>query len=46
MFCDVHRVRDGKISRTRSYFDVAGMLVRLGLMPAPEERRVARRERV
>ncbi len=36
-FCDVHHIWDGKISRTHSYFDLAGMLVQLGLMPAPEQ---------
>ena len=35
-FCEVHGVRDGELVSTRSYFDLAGMLVQLGLMPAPE----------
>ena len=35
-FCEVHEVRDGKLASTRSYFDLAGMLAQLGLMPAPD----------
>lgn len=35
-FCDVHQVRDGKIYRSYSYFDLADMLIQLGLMPALE----------
>jgi hypothetical protein len=27
---------DGRITAARSYFDLAGMMVQLGLMPAPE----------
>lgn len=36
-FCEVHRISDGKIFITRSYFDLAGMLAQLGLVPEPEE---------
>lgn len=35
-FCDVLRIENGKISRSRTYFDVATMLAQLGLMPTPE----------
>ena len=35
-FCEVLDIRDGKITGARSYFDLAGMMVQLGLMPAPE----------
>lgn len=35
-FCDVHHARDAKIYRSHSYFDLAGMPIQLGLMPAPE----------
>ena len=31
LFCDVHEIEDGKIARTRSYFDAATMLRQLGL---------------
>ena len=29
-------MRDGRITGARSYFDLAGMMVQLGLTPAPE----------
>lgn len=32
-FCDVLDIRDGKIFRGRSYFDMASMMRQLGLMP-------------
>jgi steroid delta-isomerase-like uncharacterized protein len=32
-FCDVMEIRDGKIVRGRSYFDMATMMRQLGLMP-------------
>jgi steroid delta-isomerase-like uncharacterized protein len=32
-FCDVMEIRDGKIVRGRSYFDMASMMRQLGLMP-------------
>ena len=35
-FCEVHQIEDGKISRSRTYFDVTTMMAQLGLMPAPE----------
>jgi steroid delta-isomerase-like uncharacterized protein len=33
-FCDVYRVRDGKIVSYRSYYDALGFLQQLGLIPA------------
>jgi hypothetical protein len=33
----VHEIRDGKIVRSRTYFDLATMIGQLGLMPAPEQ---------
>lgn len=35
-FCEVFDIRDGRISGVRSYFDLAGMMIQLGLMPEPE----------
>ena len=35
-FCEVAHIKDGKISSSRTYLDVAGMMAQLGLMPAPE----------
>lgn len=35
-FCEVFDMRDGRITGARSYFDLAGMMVQLGLTPAPE----------
>jgi ketosteroid isomerase-like protein len=35
-FCEVLDIRDGKITDARSYFDLAGIMIQLGLMPAPE----------
>jgi steroid delta-isomerase-like uncharacterized protein len=32
-FCDVHEIRNGKISSVHSYFDSASMLTQLGVMP-------------
>jgi hypothetical protein len=29
-------MRDGKITGARTYFGLAGMMIQLGLMPAPE----------
>jgi len=33
--CDVHRIADGKIRSTTSYFDAAAMMAQLGLLPEP-----------
>ena len=33
--CDVHRIADGKIQASTSYFDAAAMMAQLGLMPVP-----------
>lgn len=35
-FCEVFDMRDGRITGARSYFDMTGMMVQLGLIPAPE----------
>ena len=35
-FCDVYRVRNGKIVSYRSYYDVYGFLQQLGLIPSEE----------
>jgi len=35
-FCDVYRVRNGKIVSYRSYYDVFGFLQQLGLIPSEE----------
>ena len=35
-FCDVYRVKDGKIVSYRSYYDVFGFLQQLGLIPSQE----------
>ncbi|QIN79311.1 DUF4440 domain-containing protein [Rubrobacter marinus] len=35
-FCEVVQIEDGKISRARTYLDLATMMAQLGLMPAPE----------
>ena len=35
-FCEVFSIEDGKISRSRTYLDMATMMSQLGLMPAPE----------
>lgn len=32
-FCEVYRIRDGKISSGHTYFDLATMMAQLGLMP-------------
>lgn len=32
-FCEVHAIRDGKIARSHTYFDLATMMAQLGLMP-------------
>jgi steroid delta-isomerase-like uncharacterized protein len=34
--CEVQQVRDGKLPSTCSYFDLAGMLAQLGLVPTPD----------
>ncbi len=36
LFREIHCFRDGKIFSTRSYFDVAGMMAQLGLLPSRE----------
>jgi steroid delta-isomerase-like uncharacterized protein len=36
-FCEVHEIWDGKIVRSRTYFDLATMMGQLGLMSAPEQ---------
>jgi len=36
-FCDLIQFRNGKVVGGRSYFDVAGMLQQLGLMPAARQ---------
>ena len=35
-FCDVYRIRNGKIVNYRSYYDVFGFLQQLGLIPSQE----------
>jgi steroid delta-isomerase-like uncharacterized protein len=35
-FCDVYRVRNGMIVSYRSYYDVYGFLLQLGLIPSEE----------
>jgi ketosteroid isomerase-like protein len=35
-FCEVLDIKDGEITGARSYFDLAGIMIQLGLMPAPE----------
>ena len=35
-FCEVLHIENGKISRSRTYLDMATMMAQLGLMPAPE----------
>ena len=35
-YCEVFRVRDGKIASARLYYDAATLLGQLGLMPVPE----------
>lgn len=35
-FCEVLRLENGKISRSRTYLDLATMMTQLGVMPAPE----------
>jgi len=35
-FCEVLDIKDGKITGARSYFDLAGIMIQLGLMPVPE----------
>jgi steroid delta-isomerase-like uncharacterized protein len=32
-FCSVNRIEDGKITEARLYFDLAGLMQQLGLMP-------------
>jgi len=34
-FCELTRMENGKIAEERVYFDLAGMLMQLGLMPSP-----------
>jgi ketosteroid isomerase-like protein len=34
--CQLFDIRDGKITGARFYFDLAGLMIQLGLMPAPE----------
>jgi steroid delta-isomerase-like uncharacterized protein len=34
-FLSINEMRDGKIARSRLYFDAMGMLVQLGVVPAP-----------
>jgi steroid delta-isomerase-like uncharacterized protein len=34
-FLEVFEMRDGKIARSRLYYDLMGMLAQLGLVPAP-----------
>ena len=35
-FCELYRMRDGKIASARLYYDAATLLGQLGLMPQPE----------
>ncbi len=35
-FCEVLHIENGKISRSRTYLDMATMMAQLGLIPAPE----------
>lgn len=35
-FCEVYRIRDGKLAGGAIYFDLVTMMAQLGLMPAPE----------
>ena len=35
-FCDVYRIRNGKIVNYRSYYDALGFLQQLGLIPTGE----------
>ena len=35
-YCEVYRMRDGKIASARLYYDAATLLGQLGLLPAPE----------
>jgi predicted ester cyclase len=37
-YCDLFRVREGKIVEHRVYFDQVEFLTQLGLMPAPQSR--------
>lgn len=34
-FCELTRMENAKIAEERVYFDLAGMLTQLGLMPNP-----------
>ena len=35
-FCEVLHIENRRISRSRTYLDLATMMAQLGLMPAPE----------